>query len=92
MTGWYYAEYRDRVSAELIALLAEQLGWSTRYRFLDLGAGPGQLSLLIAPFSSLWALRGSVGIRYQTQTPISIHYHQRPFSTVMKNGLLRERN
>ena len=48
--GWYYAEYRDRVSAELIALLAEQLGWSTRYRVLDVGAGPGQLSLLIAPF------------------------------------------
>jgi len=48
--GWYYAEYRDRVSAELITLLAEQLGWSTRDRVLDLGAGPGQLSLLIAPF------------------------------------------
>jgi SAM-dependent methyltransferase len=48
--GWYYAEYRDRVSTELIALLAEQLGWSMRCRVLDLGAGPGQLSLLIAPF------------------------------------------
>lgn len=48
--GWYYAEYRDRVSAELITLLAEQLGWSTRDRVLDLGAGPGQLSLLVAPF------------------------------------------
>ncbi len=48
--GWYYAEYRDRVSADLIKLLAEQLGWSTRDRVLDVGAGPGQLSLLIAPF------------------------------------------
>ncbi|MBO0861306.1 MAG: methyltransferase domain-containing protein [Chloracidobacterium sp.] len=48
--GWYYAEYRDRVSAELITLLAEQLGWSTRDRILDVGAGPGQLSLLVAPF------------------------------------------
>src|SRR5262247_1155793 len=48
--GWYYAEYRDRASAELMTLLAEQLGWSTRDRVLDLGAGPGQLSLLIAPF------------------------------------------
>jgi SAM-dependent methyltransferase len=48
--GWYYAEYRDRVNAELITLLAEQLGWSTGDRALDLGAGPGQLSLLIAPF------------------------------------------
>jgi SAM-dependent methyltransferase len=48
--GWYYAEYRDRVSAELITLLAEQLGWSTRDRVLDVGAGPGQLSLLISPF------------------------------------------
>jgi len=47
--GWYYAEYRDRVSAELIKLLAEQLGWSTRDRILDVGAGPGQLSLLISP-------------------------------------------
>src|SRR5215468_9960807 len=48
-SGWYYAEYRDRVSAESIAILAEQLGWSTGDRVLDLGAGPGQLSLLIAP-------------------------------------------
>jgi SAM-dependent methyltransferase len=48
--GWYYAEYRDRVSAELIKILAEQLGWSKRDRVLDLGAGPGQLSLLTAPF------------------------------------------
>src|SRR5215475_1794099 len=48
--GWYYAEYRDRVSAELITLLAEQLGWSKRDRVLDVGARPGQLSLLVAPF------------------------------------------
>jgi SAM-dependent methyltransferase len=48
--GWYYAEYRDRVSGELITLLAEQLGWSARDRILDVGAGPGQLSLLMAPF------------------------------------------
>jgi SAM-dependent methyltransferase len=34
----------------LITLLAEQLGWSTRDRVLDVGAGPGQLSLLVAPF------------------------------------------
>src|SRR5215510_12091198 len=48
--GWYYAEYRDRVSAELISLIAGQLGWSIRDRVLDLGAGPGQLLLLVAPF------------------------------------------
>jgi SAM-dependent methyltransferase len=48
--GWHYAEYRDRVGAESIAILAKQLGWSTSDRVLDLGAGPGQLSLLIAPF------------------------------------------
>jgi SAM-dependent methyltransferase len=48
--GWYYAEYRDRVSAELITLLAGRLGWSTRGRVLDVGAGPGQLSILVAPF------------------------------------------
>jgi SAM-dependent methyltransferase len=47
--GWYYAEYRDRVSAEFIALLAERLGWRPADRILDLGAGPGQLSLLVAP-------------------------------------------
>jgi SAM-dependent methyltransferase len=47
--GWYYAEYRDRVCADLIATLAKQLGWSSSDRVLDLGAGPGQLSLLIAP-------------------------------------------
>jgi SAM-dependent methyltransferase len=47
--GWLYAEYRDRVSAESIAILAEQLGWSTGDRVLDLGSGPGQLSLLVAP-------------------------------------------
>jgi len=48
--GWYYAEYRDRVSAELISILAGQLGWSIRDRVIDLGAGPGQLSLIVAPF------------------------------------------
>src|SRR5262249_13641728 len=44
--GWHYAEYRERVGAESIAILAKQLGWSTSDRVLDLGAGPGQLSLL----------------------------------------------
>src|SRR5262245_61740836 len=48
--GWYYAEYRDRVSAELIAILRRQLELSVKDRVLDLGAGPGQLSLLMAPF------------------------------------------
>src|SRR5262249_52333265 len=47
--GWYYAEYRDRMSAESVAMLAKHLGWSTSDRVLDLGAGPGQLSLLTAP-------------------------------------------
>src|SRR5215510_3179615 len=50
--GWHYAEYRDRVSAEFIEALARHLGWSTGDRFLDLGAGPGQLSLLIAPLAA----------------------------------------
>jgi SAM-dependent methyltransferase len=50
--GWYYAEYRDRVSAEFIEALARHLGWSTGDRILDLGAGPGQLSLLIAPLAA----------------------------------------
>ncbi|HEX5414642.1 MAG TPA: class I SAM-dependent methyltransferase [Chloroflexota bacterium] len=47
--GWYYAEYRQRVSTAFVAMLAEQLGWTSRDRILDLGAGPGQLSLLVAP-------------------------------------------
>ncbi len=48
--GWYYAEYRDHVRPEFMALLAEHLGWRRADRVLDLGAGPGQLSLLVAPF------------------------------------------
>jgi len=47
--GWYYAEYRQRVSTEFITLLAARLGWTRAQRVLDLGAGPGQLALLAAP-------------------------------------------
>ena len=32
-----------------MVLLAEHLGWMRDDRILDLGAGPGQLSLLVAP-------------------------------------------
>src|SRR5262245_28739351 len=46
--GWYYAEYRDRVSADFLSMLASHLGWSQNDRLLDLGAGPGQMSLLLA--------------------------------------------
>src|SRR5262249_50663604 len=48
--GWYYAEYRWRVSPEFMALLAVRLGWRRADRVLDLGAGPAQLSFLAAPF------------------------------------------
>jgi SAM-dependent methyltransferase len=48
--GWFYAEYRPSASAEFIALLAGRLGWGNADRLLDLGAGPGQLALLAAPF------------------------------------------
>ncbi|HJZ49591.1 MAG TPA: class I SAM-dependent methyltransferase [Roseiflexaceae bacterium] len=47
--GWYYAEYRQRVSTEFMTLLAARLGWTRAERVLDLGAGPGQLALLAAP-------------------------------------------
>jgi SAM-dependent methyltransferase len=47
--GWYYAEYRPRVSAEFIAQLAGHLGWKRQDRVLDLGAGPAQLALRVAP-------------------------------------------
>lgn len=47
--AWYYAQYRERVSVEFVALLAAHLGWSCEHRVLDLGAGPAQLSLLVAP-------------------------------------------
>src|SRR4029450_5877304 len=47
--GWYYAEYRQRVSTEFMMLLAAHLGWTRAERVLDLGAGPGQLTLLAAP-------------------------------------------
>jgi SAM-dependent methyltransferase len=47
--GWYYAAYRERVSGEFMAMLAERLGWTRDHRVLDLGAGPGQLSFLVAP-------------------------------------------
>src|SRR5579859_5213014 len=47
--GWYYAQYRKRVSTEFMAQLAERLGWYGADRILDLGAGSGQLALLCAP-------------------------------------------
>jgi SAM-dependent methyltransferase len=47
--GWYYAEYRERVSEEFVARLAKHLDWSHEHRVLDLGAGPAQLSLRVAP-------------------------------------------
>ena len=47
--GWYYAEYRPRVSEEFIVRLAEHLNWSREHRVIDLGAGPAHLSLRVAP-------------------------------------------
>lgn len=47
----FYADYRYRPSEEFVRLLADELGWSTSDRVLDLGAGPAHLSLRLAPFA-----------------------------------------
>lgn len=46
--GWYYAEYRPRISSTFAEQLSKRLGWSRRSRILDLGAGPAQLALRVA--------------------------------------------
>ncbi len=46
--AWYYAEYRGRVGDTFLTMLATRLGWSSQDRILDLGAGPGQLSVPLA--------------------------------------------
>jgi SAM-dependent methyltransferase len=47
--AWYYAEYRYRPEEDFFRLLAAHLGWTRSDRILDLGAGPGHVSLRIAP-------------------------------------------
>jgi SAM-dependent methyltransferase len=46
----FYAEYRYKPSEEFARLLATHLGWSRDDRVLDLGAGPGHVSTLLAPY------------------------------------------
>lgn len=48
--AWFYAEYRDRPSAAFAERLARELGWTPSDRILDLGAGPAQVSVVLAPF------------------------------------------
>lgn len=47
--AWYYAEYRPRLSAAFIHLLVERFGLDRTHRVLDLGSGPGQVALRLAP-------------------------------------------
>jgi SAM-dependent methyltransferase len=49
-TAWFYAEYRDRPSSAFAELLARTLEWTRADRILDLGAGPAQVALQLAPF------------------------------------------
>jgi SAM-dependent methyltransferase len=49
-TAWHYAEYRPRPSDGFVRLLANHLGWSADDRVLDLGTGPGQIALTLAPY------------------------------------------
>jgi len=48
-TAEYYARYRPRVTEAFLDELVPALGWSPQSRVLDLGTGPGQLALRIAP-------------------------------------------
>jgi len=48
--AWYYAEYRPKISREFIALATSHLGWRADDRILDLGTGPGQIALRLAPY------------------------------------------
>ena len=48
-TAQYYAQYRPRYPEELFSLLRDTFGLNARSRVLDLGCGPGPLSLRLAP-------------------------------------------
>lgn len=48
-SAWHYAEYRPRPSDAFVRLLVSHLAWNNDDRILDLGSGPGQIALEVAP-------------------------------------------
>lgn len=49
-SAWHYAEYRPRPSDAFVRLLVSHLAWTNDDRILDLGSGPGQIALEVAPY------------------------------------------
>jgi SAM-dependent methyltransferase len=47
-TAWYYSRFRPRYPETLVTLLRDTFGLDGRGRLLDLGSGPGTVSLRIA--------------------------------------------
>jgi SAM-dependent methyltransferase len=47
--SWFYARYRPKLSDGFIDLVTDRLRWGATDRVLDLGTGPGQVALRLAP-------------------------------------------
>jgi SAM-dependent methyltransferase len=48
--AWHYAEYRPAISDDFARMLVTALGWTSQDRLVDLGAGPGQIAIRLAPY------------------------------------------